>query len=211
MQKWIQALNQFLGKIYQQSHMEKIDWAIIGSGATYLQGCNIKPNDIDILVKNPESVEIIAYMLEDYYKSSESKSNTIQGEESEELWLSTKDKPVDISVDDWNFKWVFSRVLIGNIKVETAHITAPQDHFLLTTGIWEAGPKIWPYIKFVNYQGYSIPVIPLEIQLATNINRGLEDRSNEIIAILKRDGFNLELLKESLTSDSFNAIQNKLF
>jgi hypothetical protein len=208
-QKWKIALEQFLEKVYEKAAEKHIKWGIVGSVATYLQGCRIKPRDIDILVRKPSSVKFFADLLEDFYQE-ESDFDSITKEDTEHLWFSTNKKPVDESVDQWNFKWVFARVMINETEVEVAHITAPEGHPILTNGIWEAGTKIWPQIKRVPYLNYKIPVVPLEIQLGTNLGRGLDKRIDEILQVFKKEGYNRDLLNEALSSEMLEKVTNRL-
>ncbi len=99
--QWKTALNVYLDSTFQSLQKKKIDWAIIGSVALYLQGCNIIPKDIDILVKDPKSVYSFN-VLHDFQKTSS--IDSFLQESEEELWFSTKEKPVDESVDQWRFK-----------------------------------------------------------------------------------------------------------
>lgn len=209
-ENWQQAFDIFLERAHKKISKAEIDWAIIGSVASYLQGCKITPNDLDILVKNPENVGIIIDFLKEYYLKENSEKTTIQDESGEKLWLSSEERPVDISKDEWDFTWTFARVLIKGIKVEIAHIEAPKDHFLLTNGIWEAGPKIWSHINQMSYHGYSIPVVPLEIQLGTNISRVFQERIDAIIAVFKKEGYNEKLLNKALTIEQMAQINGKL-
>lgn len=209
-QNWELALDKVLELAYKPLTKKTFDWAIIGSVATYLQGCNISPKDLDILVKDPESVGIFASFLETFFLQEDSKLSSFLDEDSEKIWFSTEEKPVDISTDEWNFEWVFARLLIHEVEVEVAHITAPEGHSMLSSGIWEAGPKIWAHIKQVPYEQYLLPVVPLEIQLGTNLSRGLDERINKIITLFQKDGYNQKLLKQALNSEQYTVIQKKL-
>lgn len=204
--KWRKSLGLFLEKVYNKLQAREVDWVIIGSVATVLQGCNVSPNDLDILVKFPESVKIISEYLEEYFHETKITRNSIQTENENDLWFSTKEKPIDICIDTWQFEWIFSRVLIEGVKVEIAHITAPKGHSMLKNGIWEAGPKIWSYIKKVPYNNYSIPVVPLEIQLSTNLNRNLKQRVDTILEVLKVEPLNKELLQKVLSVEQYSSI-----
>ena len=204
--KWRKSLDLFLEKVYNKLQAREVDWVIIGSVATVLQGCDVSPNDLDILVKFPESVKIISEYLEEYFHETKITRNSFQTENENDLWFSTKEKPIDISMDTWQFEWIFSRVLIEGVKVEIAHITAPKGHSMLKNGIWEAGPKIWSYIKKVTYNNYSIPVVPLEIQLGTNLNRNLKQRADTILEVLKVEPLNKELLQKVLSVERYLSI-----
>jgi hypothetical protein len=205
---WEEALYVFLDETFDTLEENNIDWAIIGSVATYLQKCRIKPKDLDILVKEPKSVYFISELLKEF--QDEKSIESFLEESNEELWFSSKTKLVDESVDQIGFKWVFARYLIDNTRVEIAHITAPPDFKMWTEGIWEAGPSIWPHIKKIPYIGAEIPVVPLEIQLETCLGRGLNDRVDLIISTLKKQGYDEKLMKEALDSKYYRKIIGKL-
>jgi hypothetical protein len=79
-------------------------------------------------------------------------------------------------------------------------------------GIWEAGPEIWPYVRRIAFAGHPVPVVPLEIQLETNLSRGLEQRTAGTIAVLKRDGYDRELVRKALSrehQEQFEALMNE--
>ena len=194
--KWEKALNQFLRVTYDSLLLEKYDWAIIGSIATRFQGCELIPNDVDILVKEPKIVHFIGNLMSDF--CVDSKQESLHTETQDNLWLSSKEQPVEESKDEWGFDWVFTRWIIHKTKVEVAHITAPEGMMDKQESIWEAGPKTWKHIRKIPYGEYSLPVVPLEIQLSTNFSRGFEDRINKIIQIFIEKSYDDKLLKISL-------------
>jgi hypothetical protein len=170
--------------------------ALIGSAASALQGCRVVPGDIDLLAVDPEAVSCFAGLMAAYTPP--------HGEHSTDhaRWLSSQETPLSTGPDDWGFFWHFGRWQVDGIKVEIAHIAAPEGAKTSAdgAGIWEAGPEIWPHIRFVPLAGMSVPVVPLEIQLGTNLSRGLEERAAEIVAVLRRDGYDGELIHRALHS-----------
>ena len=204
------AFNSFLEKCIKELEENGLEWVVIGSLASYLQGCDIIPNDVDIVPKTPETVQFICNFMNDFMLKEKSKADTIDKEKEEELWFSSKEKPIDQSIDEWGFEWVFARWLINEIKVEIAHITPPDGFREKSEGIWEAGPEIWSYIRKVPYRNYQIPVVPLEIQLETNLERKLEGRVKEIISILNKEGCNKEILEKAINKKNRNSIANLL-
>ncbi|HUU78937.1 MAG TPA: hypothetical protein VMX55_11365 [candidate division Zixibacteria bacterium] len=194
--KWQKALDVFLKNSYESLSEVNHEWSIIGSIATKLQGCDLIPNDVDILVKEPKTVHFLSNLMTDFY--DDSKRESLLNETPDNLWLSTKEQPVVESKDEWGFDWVFARWIIHNTKVEVAHLTAPEGMKEKWESIWEAGPDIWTYIRKISYGEYSLPVVPLEIQLGTSFSRGFDDRIAKIIQVLKEKGYNDDLLKTAL-------------
>ena len=195
--KWQKALDVFLEYSYDSLLEVKHEWAIIGSIATKLQGCDLIPNDVDILVKEPKIVYFISNLITDF-QGDVKKGESLLDETPDNLWLSTKEQPVEESKDEWGVDWVFGRWIIHNTKVEVAHLTAPEGMVKKWESIWEAGPDIWSYIRKVPYREYSLPVVPLEIQLGTSFSRGLDERIAKIIQVFKEKGYNNDLLKTAL-------------
>lgn len=67
-------------------------------------------------------------------------------------------------------------------------------------GIWEGGKYIWDYKKNVEFENYVVPVVPLEIQLESNIRRKREDRADAILQALLKHGYDQPLLSQALSS-----------
>jgi hypothetical protein len=118
-------------------------------------------------------------------------------------WYSSAELPVESCVDDYGFDWHFTRWLVNGMKVETAKLVAPAGFPMAADGggIWEAGPEIWPHIRAVPFAGYPLPVVPLEIQLQTALQRGMMERAADIVVTLRQRGYDEALLRRSLTAD----------
>lgn len=61
---WKKILKQFLLENYDL--LKETNWMIMGSMATALQGCNIIPNDMDIIMKNKKDVYWLAKLMDKY-------------------------------------------------------------------------------------------------------------------------------------------------
>lgn len=70
------ALDKVLETTYNALKQRNIEWVIMGSVATSLQGIDVNPADIDILMKNPKG--------DIYYK----KRMNINNPESQKFWKS---------------------------------------------------------------------------------------------------------------------------
>ncbi|MFW9924703.1 MAG: hypothetical protein ACFFDW_15590 [Candidatus Thorarchaeota archaeon] len=191
---WKKVLQIFLEKTFEPLKEKKYQWLVIGSVASVLQKCDLVPNDIDIIVKEPKIVHFVALLLEEY-SIEKSKGSPFS---DEEIWLSSKKEPVYIGLDQWGFQWVFTRWLIEGMYVEVAHIEPPKGYLEKFDGIWEAGPESWSYIREKPFGKYLVPVIPLEIQLETNFGRGFDERINKIIEIFKDQGYDKFLIDLAL-------------
>ena len=52
-------------------------------------------------------------------------------------------------------------------------------------------------------------VVPLEIQLETNLNRGLENRVDEIIAVFQKSGYDRTLVQKSLNKGQWERFERR--
>lgn len=203
---WHRALEIVLQAIDEPLRRDQLRWAVIGSVASTLQGCHFAPGDIDILADAPETVGRIAKLMKPHTPQ------TAVAPPGDGNWLSSPELPVSIGPDPLGAVWHFSRWLVAGVKVEVAHIQAPKGFAAAAdgAGIWEAGPEIWPHIRFVNFANFSVPVVPLEIQLQTNLGRGRTERCREIQRVLEENAHDRELLKESLARTNWEAFQSLL-
>lgn len=197
-QAWMKVLVVFLDKAYLSLERSRRRWAVIGSTASALQGCQIVPKDLDIIVEDPSTALFINQLMVEFL-AGPSQVKSFLEETDGDLWLSSREKPICEGPDQWGFTWVFARWLVHDVRVEIAHITPPEGFLQKRDGIWEAGPEVWPYVKKATFRDFHVPVIPLEIQLETNYSRQIRERVNEIIRILKKNSYNEELLKRALS------------
>jgi hypothetical protein len=175
--------------------------AVIGSVASVLQGCQLIPRDLDLLASRPEEVARFAELMWAYAPQH------AEHPTSHADWLSSEEQPLSIGPDDYGFVWHFGRWLVDGMRVEMAHIAAPEGFPMSAdgAGIWEAGPEIWPHIRHVPFAGVHIPVVPLEIQIQTSMSRGLEERTVEIIAVLQQSSYDRDLVQKALSNAHLKA------
>ena len=191
---WPLALERLLAARAAGARPERGGWAIIGSVASALQGCVLRPRDVDLLVAQPEDVARWAAFMAPFAGPPDGHAD------GSDTWRSTSARPVHSGPDAFGFVWHFARSYLAGCEVEVAHI-APPEGFPTSVdgaGIWEAGPEIWPHVKTVAFGGRQVPVVPLEIQLETAMARELPERVDEILAVLRLRGHDAELLRRSL-------------
>ena len=194
---WEPALNTVLDVARPLFERDEPVCAILGSVATALQGCQVLPRDIDLLVIEPRHVYRFAQLMAAHTPAQ------CEHPVGHDQWLSSEEMLVSAGPDDYGFFWHFGRWLVHGVKVEIAHITAPEGFPTSEegAGIWEAGPEIWPHLRYVSFADLRIPVVPLEIQLETNLHRGLEDRAAEIVSVLQKGGYDPVLIEKALTKE----------
>jgi hypothetical protein len=177
--------------------------AVIGSLASTLQGCQVSPRDIDLLAAEPDATYRYAESMSAYAPPQ------CEHPPGHDDWLSSAELPISVGPDEYGFHWHFGRWVIAGLKVEIAHIVAPEGFPTSAegAGIWEAGPEIWPHLRRVPFAGRQVPVVPLEIQLETNLSRGLHERVAAIVAVLQEQGSDRRLLQKALHRKHRTAIE----
>ncbi|MHA1675047.1 MAG: hypothetical protein ACTSYI_15630 [Promethearchaeota archaeon] len=196
---WRAALKDFLDKTYQGCAQKQYEFVLVGSAATAMQNCRIQPKDIDILAKSPETVKFIADLMSDF-EIDEFPSDDI------DLWYSSKQSRVFIIKNkERNEMWHMARWMVQGVKIEVSYMASLStlDDSHEAGYIWENGPDMYPHVKHLDFGGYDIGVVPLEIQLSSNYLRKLNDRVGEIARIFHSSGFNKNLLQQALTSEQY--------
>ncbi len=192
---WQLALKTILGIAQSLLASDDPPAAVIGSVATALQGCAVRPRDLDLLAVRPGVVSAFAGLMAAHTPTR------CEHPVGHAKWLSSAELPVSVGPDEYGFQWHFGRWEVEGVKVEIAHI-APPEGFPTSKdggGIWEAGPEIWSHLRRVPFAGHQVPVVPLEIQLETAMGRELEERASAILEVLRRDGFDHALLQVALS------------
>ena len=67
------------------------------------------------------------------------------------------------------------------------------------------GDRVWQHLRFVDYEGFSIPVVPLEVSLPNQVRMAIEQPSEKpwsrveaIVATLSQNSYEEELFEEAL-------------
>ncbi|MBO1514165.1 hypothetical protein [Metabacillus bambusae] len=183
-------------EIYFQSNT-KIDWILVGS---VLQGCKMEPGDIDIYVKHKEGVSQFAELLNEFSLPTKSENRHVND------WLSSKEEPVFNQTFPSGFTWTKGRWKINGFNVEVVHISdsAGIPDSITGDGIWEGGQYIWSNFKNVRIGEYTIPTVPLEIQLELNLRRQRQDRIKSILNTIMHNGYDEKLIKKALSSHNLS-------
>ncbi len=199
---WEKRLEQVLDRIYKKCLENNVKYYIVGSISTALQGCKIEPKDIDILADTPEGVVFITKLLKEFELPEK-----VQTDNFEE-WHSSNEQPIFINEEPGEI-WHSGKWMIDDFKVEVAyyHSESSMKKAEERGCMWENGPEIRSYAREVDFQGFKINVIPLEMQLCTNMFRKIEKRITETVRIFKEQGYNDKLLKKALTNDQYSEIK----
>ncbi|GIP53343.1 hypothetical protein [Paenibacillus vini] len=192
---WKQALTTFCD-LYSESGLTT-KWIIVGSVGSVLQHAVMTPNDLDIYVRNSEDVAQIAELLSPFHIKNKTELSYFDPE-----WLSSDEEPFFTQSFPSGFTWTKGKWKIHDFHVEVVQISnsvgIPDSE--TGEGIWEGGQHIWNLTKYVELENRLIPVVPLEIQLESNIRRGRQDRVDAILQALITHGYDKSLLSKALSN-----------
>ncbi|UCC68360.1 MAG: hypothetical protein JSV79_00010 [Armatimonadota bacterium] len=201
---WQDTLRTVLEYVYDPLEKDGVGWAVCGSTATALQGCRLTPHGLNLLAQEPPGVYRFAELLRPFAAPDSPEVRQGMGD----VVLSTPSVPVQIW-HEWGALWHGARFVIDRTDasgVGIAHIAPPQVHEFNDRGIvWENGPALWRHLRRVAFASYSVPVVPLEFQVGTNLDRGRtkhgEDcmgRVREIARVFRENGYDCALLEWAL-------------
>ncbi|MDQ2846327.1 MAG: hypothetical protein M3Y77_08245, partial [Actinomycetota bacterium] len=155
MTDWRAALQQFAGLAATTS----AEWMLVGSAASAVHGVELSPGDIDVLARTPNDVVKLVAVLPSLDMPG-------QLDVDPQTFVSTTEQPV-ITFGGWTF----GRWFLDGETVELAHIAGVH------RGLTENGGDVWRLRRLVRWRGNLLPIVPLEVQLATMLSRKLDERS----------------------------------
>jgi hypothetical protein len=184
---WERALTTFIERVGSQ-----LRWMLIGSAATAVHGVTISPGDVDILIHPDTPDTLMCNELEglDGFAARSVSSGDLA------TFSSTHDRPLLATADG---SWLFGRWTIYGCQVEVARIREPVDAGLLVETV---GLAVWDCREVVAWHGQPVPVVPLEVQLATIVSRGLDQRARAVRSRLAEIGYKSELLDRAFIGRS---------
>jgi hypothetical protein len=203
---WPAALEQVLQLIDEPLAGEGVQWAVIGSAASALQGCRVEPNDLDLLAARPDGVYRFAELMAAHTPA------TCAYPPAHTNWHSSAALPVRVGSGPAGFRRTIGRWYVAGFKVEMAHLAAEAEKppFSNKGGILEFGPEIWPFVRRVSFAGYRVPVAPLEIQIESLLSRGLSERVEAVARVFREKGYDRALLQRSLSHEHLELIEGLL-
>lgn len=183
---WMGALSRF-ARLVQHVGAE---WMLVGSAATAVRGVDLVPGDLDALVRAALDVESIAAVMPS--------SDDDDGNADPASFLSSTARPV---LRFANGRWALGRWHLGGVEVEVAHIHSAgreRDRLIET-----AGDRIWRKRESVDLLGSRIPIVPLEVQIATMVVRAQDERLLRVMRVVAETGLRQDLLREALRDRGF--------
>jgi hypothetical protein len=163
-----------------------VEWMLIGSAATALHGAPIEPGDIDVAVSTSAGVRTAATVLP---------SRTDRSSPTDPIWFSSLPEPTMTFVDPGDARWTFGRWTLAGFTVELAHIDSPAAAELL---VETPATAVWNELSVLDRLGTQIPVVPVEVQLATMVFRDQTDRLQATLAALDPASLDVGLLRRAL-------------
>ena len=163
-------------------------WMLVGSAATRVQGVAVDPGDVDVLV-HPDTSDDDLHAVAESFAAFASAAPVSHDPEH---FLSTVDQPL-VATDDGT--WLFGRWIVEGCKLEVARIRADVG----PTAIVETmGTAVWATRRTVPWRGREVPVVPLEVQLATILSRGLDERARAVRTRFEAIGPDEALLAQAM-------------
>lgn len=161
-----------------------VTWMLVGSAATAVHGAQVEPGDVDILVSAPEAVHRLAAAMPSPPGAC--------GDHDPGTFLSSVELPVLTFADD---AWTFGRWLLHGVRVEVACIIEASAGVRL---IETEGSEVWGVRTHIRWGSRNIPVVPLEVQVATMLARQQDERLEAALAVLQTSTADVELLRRAL-------------
>jgi len=163
-----------------------VEWMLIGSAATALHGAAIEPGDLDVAVSTSAGVRTAATVLP---------SRTDRSSPADAVWFSSLAEPTMTFVDPGDARWTFGRWTLAGVRVELAHIDSPAPAALL---VETPAAAVWDERLVIDWNGTQIPVVPVEVQLATMLSRDQPDRLQATLAAVDPASLDVDLLRRAL-------------
>ncbi len=176
-----------LAAVAEAFNEDQLDWMLLGSAATALRGAALEPGDVDIAISSAADVSRAATLLPT--PDSRDTSDQASG------WISTTAEPT-LALGDAGERWTFGRWFIHGVKVELAYIEAPAVSGLL---LETRGPRAWAERDVLSCHGQVVPTVPIEVQVATMIARGQDDRVRATLDAIDVSHFNIDRLRRAIS------------
>lgn len=176
MTDWRTALQHFA----RLAATASAEWMLVGSAASAVHGVELSPGDIDVLARTANDVVKLAAVLPSLDMPG-------QLDVDPQTFVSTTEQPV-ITFGGWTF----GRWFLDGDTVELAHIAGVYGR------LTESGGEVWGQRRLVRWRGNLLPIVPLEVQLATMLGRGLDECSQAAAECLRRNGYDERLLHRAV-------------
>lgn len=177
MTQWQAALNL----VSQALAQTNIEWLLVGSVASALQGCPFEPNDLDLLFPDFASLQLA-------------------GEKIDQALAFVGDSAIQTQAFG-EFKWHKRYWNLDGFPIDASYIESGGGIPDSTTGegVWEGGVHVWNYVEKVS----GMPVPHLCIQLESQLRREMLDRAAVIKQLLRQRGYDAEIAQQCLSRQNY--------
>ena len=180
----------------------RVEWLVIGSVASALQGVEVEPRDVDLLFKTRKDLMVFVEKMHAF-----TPPDTPPG--AVDSWRSSQVQPIKTETFPafiWHKAvWDVEGVLLDATAIENDENKGMPDS-LHGDGVWEGGDHVWSFVAQVQ----DLPVVVLEVQLESCLRRDLESRARAIAVCLQQRGYEVERLVQVLSRDHLERVRKFL-
>ena len=179
----------------------RIEWLVIGSAASALQGVEIEPRDVDLLLRTRE--DLMAFVRKMHGLTPSSPEAPLSVED----WRSSQAQPIKTETFPGAFTWHKAAWDIEGVRLDATAIEnngVPDS--LHGDGVWEGGDHVWSFVT----RAQDLPVVALEVQLESCLRRDLDSRARAIAVCLQHSGYAVERLVQVLSRGHLERVRKYL-
>jgi hypothetical protein len=179
----------------------RIEWLVIGSAASALQGVEIEPRDVDLLFRTRE--DLMAFVRKMHGLTPSSPEAPLSVED----WRSSQAQPIKTETFPGAFTWHKAAWDIEGVRLDATVIEnngVPDS--LHGDGVWEGGDHVWSFVT----RAQDLPVVALEVQLESCLRRDLDSRARAIAVCLQHSGYAVERLVQVLSRGHLERVRKYL-
>ena len=179
----------------------RIEWLVIGSAASALQGVEIEPRDVDLLFRTRE--DLMAFVRKMHGLTPSSPEAPLSVED----WRSSQAQPIKTETFPGAFTWHKAAWDIEGVRLDATAIEnngVPDS--LHGDWVWEGGDHVWSFVT----RAQDLPVVALEVQLESCLRRDLDSRARAIAVCLQHSGYAVERLVQVLSRGHLERVRKYL-
>ncbi|WP_214325287.1 hypothetical protein [Nonomuraea sediminis] len=152
-----------------------------GTGAALLQGVQLPVGDVDVLLARREDVDTVAAALSSFPCLYAAS------------WLPESSQ-------------YFARYEVNGVDLEISTVEQEDD----SDGMECVGHGPWQHFVLITCGSHRVPVVRLELRLATELLRDRSDRYEPLLDHMAAHGFDADLLDRAMTARGLSAERQRL-
>jgi hypothetical protein len=157
--------------------LPQVEYRLVGTGASLLHGVQTMTKDVDLLVKDRDTVDRFGTAMCRHFRCL---------------------IPSTYLTDARQY---FSSYEVAGIEVEISTVEWETE----SDGIECLGRGPWEHFQWLPCGIYTVPTVALELRLVSELARGRDDRYNPLIQHMQQHGCNLELVKRGMEAHGMAA------